>query len=95
MVQHGAGRTGGGLDDVVAGRAHCNRFILKIDLRNNCLRTKKMLLSLSSIKFALTEELQIKVLLVDYLLCKDLAGYHKIYSISIFFFNSIFSIQRF
>jgi hypothetical protein len=41
MVQHGAGRAGGGLDDVVAGRAHCNRFILKNKFQKQLFDNKK------------------------------------------------------
>jgi hypothetical protein len=41
MVQHGAGRAGGGLDDVVAGRAHCNRFILKNKFKKQLFENKK------------------------------------------------------
>jgi hypothetical protein len=61
MVQHGAGRAGGGLDDVVAGRAHCNRFILKNKFKKQLFENKKkMLLSLSSIKFALNRRIKNK-----------------------------------
>ena len=41
MVQHGAGRAGGGLDDVVTGRAHCNRFILKNKFKKQLFENKK------------------------------------------------------